>query len=43
MFNIKCVVKPSILKVILPIDTISKALVFVKPKDMFILYNRNNP
>jgi hypothetical protein len=43
MFNVECIVKLSILKTILPIDAISKALVFVKSKDMFLLYNRNNP
>ncbi len=37
------IVKPSILKVTLLVDAISKALVFVKSKDMFILYNCNNP
>jgi hypothetical protein len=30
MFNVKCIVKSSILKVALPIDAISEALVFVK-------------
>jgi hypothetical protein len=29
MFNVECIVKPSILKEILPNDVISKALVFV--------------
>ncbi len=43
MFNVKCIVKPSILKAILPIDAISKALVFVKSKYMFLLYNCNDP
>jgi hypothetical protein len=43
MLNVKCIVKPSILKVILPTDVTSKALVFVKLEDMFLLYNRNNP
>jgi len=43
MFNVECIVKPSILKATLPIDAISKALVFVKSKDMSLLYNYNNP
>jgi len=43
MFNVECIVKPSILKVILPIDAISKTLVFVKLKDMFQLYDCINP
>jgi hypothetical protein len=43
MFNAKCIVKPSILKAIIPIDAMSKALIFVKSKDMFLLYNYNNP
>jgi hypothetical protein len=43
MFNAECIVKPSKLKTILPIDAISKALVFVKSKDMSLLYNHNNP
>jgi hypothetical protein len=30
MFNVECIVKPSILKATLPIVAISKALVFVK-------------
>jgi hypothetical protein len=43
MFNVECIIKPSILKTTLLIDAISKALVFVKSKDMFLLYNCNNP
>jgi hypothetical protein len=43
MFNVECIVKSSILKAILPIDVINKTLVFVKSKDMFLLYNHNNP
>ncbi len=43
MFNVECIVKLSILKTILHVDAISKALVFVKSKDMFLLYNHNNP
>jgi hypothetical protein len=43
MFNAECIVKPLILKTTLPIDAISKALVFVKLEDTFLLYNHNNP
>jgi hypothetical protein len=43
MFNVECIAKPSILKATLPDDVISKALVFVKSKDMSLLYNHNNP
>jgi hypothetical protein len=43
MFNVECIVKPSILKVTLPIDAINKTLVFVKLENMFLLYNHNNP
>ncbi len=43
MFNVECIVKLSILNATLPIDAISKALVFVKSEDMFLLYNQNNP
>jgi hypothetical protein len=42
VFNVECIVKQSILKTSLPIDAISKALVFVKLKDMYLLYNYNN-
>jgi hypothetical protein len=35
MFNVECIVKLLILKVTLPIDAISKTLVFVKLEDMF--------
>jgi hypothetical protein len=42
MFNVEYIIKPSILKAILPIDAINKALVFVKSKDMSLLYNHNN-
>jgi hypothetical protein len=41
--NAKCIIKPSILKTYLLVDAISKALVFVKLKDMYVLYNYNNP
>jgi len=35
--------KLSILKIALPIDAISKALIFVKSKNISLFYNRNNP
>jgi hypothetical protein len=31
------------LKIVLPIDAISKALIFVKSKNISLLYNHNNP
>ncbi len=41
MFNVKCIVKPSILKEILPIDAMNKALIFcLSQKEV---YNYNNP
>ncbi len=43
MFNAECIIKSSILKIILPVDAISKALVYVKSKDTSLLYNCNNP
>ncbi len=43
MFNVKCIVKSLILKVILHVDAISKALVFIKLKDTSLLYSSNNP
>ncbi len=43
MFNVKCIVKLSILKATLPIDVINKTSIFVKSKDLSLLYNRNNP
>ncbi len=43
MFNAKCIFKPSILTTTVPIDAISKALVFVKLKYMSLLYNLINP
>ncbi len=43
MFNVECIVKLSILKIVLPIDAISKALIFVKSKNISLLYNHNNP
>jgi hypothetical protein len=35
MFNVESIIKPSILKAILPIGAISKTLVFVKSKKCF--------
>jgi hypothetical protein len=43
MFDVECIIEPSILKTTLLIDAISKTLVFVKSKDMSLLYNHNNP
>jgi hypothetical protein len=43
MFNVKCIVKLSILQITLLIDAITKALVFVKLENMSLLYNHNNP
>jgi hypothetical protein len=42
MFNVECIVKPSILEATLLVDAISKTLAFVKAKDMSLLYNCNN-
>jgi hypothetical protein len=42
MFNVKCIIKSLILKVVLPINAISKMLIFVESKYMFLLYNHNN-
>jgi hypothetical protein len=42
MFNIKFIVKPSILKVISHMHTISKTLVFVKDKDISLVCGCNN-
>jgi hypothetical protein len=43
MFNVKCIIKPSILKTTLLVDATSNALVFIWLKDMSLQYNRNNP
>jgi hypothetical protein len=43
MFTAECIVKLSISKATLFIDAISKALVFIKLKDISLLYNHNNP
>jgi hypothetical protein len=40
---VECIVKSSILKALLLVDAINKALVFVKVEDTFRLYNHNNP
>jgi hypothetical protein len=42
MLNVECIGIPSILKTTLLVDAISKALVFVKSKYMFLLYDHNN-
>jgi hypothetical protein len=42
MFNVECIVKPSILKTPLHVDAISEALGFVKLEYMSLLYNCNN-
>jgi hypothetical protein len=42
MFNVECIIKPSILKTILPVHAISKALVFIKSEKNYLLYNHNN-
>ncbi len=42
VFNVECIVKPSILNTTLLVDAISKALVFVKSKNMSLWYNCNN-
>jgi hypothetical protein len=42
MFNVNYIVKPSIMKVALFVDAISKALIFVKLEHMCLLYNCNN-
>jgi hypothetical protein len=42
MFNVECIIKPSILKATLLIDAINKPLVFVKSEDMSLWYNHNN-
>jgi hypothetical protein len=41
MFNVKCIIKPSILNVALPMDVMRKALILVKYEYMFLLYNHN--
>ncbi len=37
MFNVECIIKPSILKTTLPIDAISKTLVFIIRKHVSIV------
>ncbi len=43
MFNVECIIKPSIMKSTFLVDVINKVLVFVKLKDLSFLYNYNNP
>jgi len=43
MFNVECIVKPSILNATLLMNAMNKALVFVKFEDTFLLYDCNNP
>ncbi len=42
MFNDKCIVKPSILNVTLPMDAMKKPFIFIKFEDMPLLFNFNN-
>jgi hypothetical protein len=42
MFNVECIIKPSILKATLLVYAISKALAFVKLENMSLCYNCNN-
>ncbi len=43
MFNVECIVQPSISNATLLVNTMNKALVFVKFEYMFLLYDCNNP
>ncbi len=43
MFNVECIVKPSISNATLFVNTMKKALAFVKFEYMFLLYDCNNP
>jgi hypothetical protein len=43
MFNVECVVKPSILNVILLVDAMRRILVLIKFEYMYLLYSHNNP
>jgi hypothetical protein len=43
MFNVKCIIKPSILKTTLLVDATSNALVFIWLKNMSLPYNCNYP
>jgi hypothetical protein len=43
MFNVECIVKPSILIVVLLVNAMRTTLVLVKLEDMYLLYNHNNP
>ncbi len=43
MFNDKCIIKPSILNVALPMDAMKRTFIFIKFEDMPLLYNCKNP
>jgi hypothetical protein len=43
MFNVECIVQPSILNVALPTDAMRRALVLIKFENVFLIYNHNNP
>jgi len=43
MFNVECIIKPWILKATLCMNAINRALVYVKFKNILLLYNHNNP
>jgi hypothetical protein len=43
VFNDKCIVKPLILNVALPMDAMKKAFIFIKFENMPLLQNYNNP
>jgi hypothetical protein len=43
MFDVECIFKLLKLKATLVMYVISRALVFVKSKDMLVLYDCNNP
>jgi hypothetical protein len=43
MFDVECILKLLMLKATLVMYAISRALVFVKSKDMLELYDSNNP
>jgi hypothetical protein len=42
MFNVECIIKPSILKATLTMNAINRALVFVKSLNILLLYNHDN-
>jgi hypothetical protein len=43
MFNVKCIIWPSILNATFSINAISNALIFVQFDDRSLLYSRNKP